>query len=123
MAVSVAPAQSYLHAATAVLDEPGGLGRAARRSAAFLIRGGLESALGDWLDGKSKGARAANFSVQLQCLQRLHPDQQLAARVAWTWAALSQATHHNGYELAPQRRDLERWMETVSAFCAGDSNV
>ena len=115
-----APAVPWgLASAQKVLDEPGCLGRAARRSAAFLIRHALESELGDFLDGKAPGARSANFSVQLQCLQRLHPDTELARRVSWTWEALSKATHHHGYEIPPSRKDLARWMGTVAELRVG----
>ena len=109
---------SCLVAARTVLDEPGALGRAARRSAAFLIRTSLESTLRVFLNRAAPGATAANFTVRLHCLLHLHEDHELAARVAWTWAALSRATHHHGYEIPPPRRDLDRWMATVAEFQA-----
>ena len=112
----VTRAAALLTAARLVLDEPGRLGRGGHRSAALLTRGALEAALGRWLDGRAPGARSANFSVQLQCLHRLSEDRDMAARVAWTWAALSQATHHHGYELPPTRQDLERWLAVVHCF-------
>lgn len=92
------------------------LGRTARRSSALLARHALEKALGDWLVSRHKVSRSANFTVQLICLQHLHPDPELSQRVAWTWSALSAASHHRGYELPPQLPDLLNWLDTTEAF-------
>ena len=105
---------AILAAARMLLDDPDVLGRASRRATAFLVRGALEASLGEWLDQHARGARSANFRVQLLVLQRLGDEE--ASHIAWTWAALSQATHHHGYELPPTRGDLRRWLETVEGF-------
>jgi hypothetical protein len=92
------------------------LGRTARRSSALLARHALEAELGDWLVYEHQISSSANFTVQLICLQHLHPDKALARRVAWTWSALSAACHHRGYELPPPLTDLLTWLDTVDAF-------
>ena len=109
--------------ARTLLDEARGLaggseplGRTARRSSALLARHALEKALGDWLLEEHQVSRTANFTVQLICLQRLHPDTALARRVSWTWSALSAASHHRGYELPPPLSDLLTWLDTTQAF-------
>ena len=94
------------------------LGRAGPRSEAMLLRSALEGALSDWLCGNAKGAQAANFSVQLQVLHVRFPDSELAGRVAWTWDALSRATHFNGYVLPPGRKQLDEWEACVREFVA-----
>ena len=43
-------------------------------------------------------------------------DDQLSARVAHTWAALSNACHYHSYELVPTAGELEGWIETMDAF-------
>ena len=49
--------------------------------------------------------------------QQGHPaQQQLAARIAHTWSALSNACHYHSYELVPTAGELEGWIETVDAF-------
>lgn len=94
------------------------LGRAGPRSEAMLLRSALERALYDWLSANAKGAQAANFSVQLQVLQLRFPDRELSGRVAWTWEALSRATHFNGYVLPPGRKQLSEWEACVREFVA-----
>ena len=44
-----------------------------------------------------------------------HP---LAARVAWCWSALSDASHHRGLEMTPSAKDLTAWLDTVERFVA-----
>lgn len=44
-----------------------------------------------------------------------HP---LAAKVAWCWAALSDASHHRGLEMTPSAKDLTAWLDTVESFVA-----
>jgi hypothetical protein len=105
-----------LASARAVLADTDHLGLARPRSVAVLARHALEQAIADDLRQRAPGSQAANFTVQLICLQYMHPNRELTRRVAWTWSALSAATHHHGYELAPSTIDLERWLDTVAAF-------
>lgn len=38
------------------------------------------------------------------------------ARVAHTWASLSNACHYHAYELVPTAEELTGWIETVEEF-------
>ena len=109
-------APELLAKARALAEGHVALGRTARRSSALLARHALETALGDWLVSEHQVSRSANFTVQLICLQHLHPDRELAQRVSWTWSALSAACHHRGYELPPPLTDLLTWLDTVETF-------
>ena len=82
------------------------------RSAALLTRQALERSLREVLIRRYKLAGDPSFTSQLLASRAFLPGE-LARRAAWTWTALSQATHHHGYELAPTSEELERWMETV----------
>lgn len=88
------------------------------RAAAILARQALEGAMARVLAARVPGAQATNFTVQLLCLRRYLDDEQLAARVAYTWAALSSATHHHGYRLAPVASELRGWIEVAEALVA-----
>lgn len=84
------------------------------RAAAILTRQALERALADFLTDRAPGSQAASFTTQLLLLRLLHPNPELAARTAYTWSALSSATHHHGYELNPTAAALRAWLTTVS---------
>jgi hypothetical protein len=86
------------------------------RAAAFLARQALEAEVEQQLKALMPGAQTANRSVQLVCLREVHADRELAARVAWTWAALSEACHHYGYELPPTHAELLGWLGTIDAL-------
>jgi len=110
---------TFLEGARSLLDDPPqAMIHAAPRSAAAMARNALEHAMAVHLKGLAPGSQACDFTTQLIVLQHYMADKSLARRVAWTWSALSRATHHNGYELPPPRTDLERWLETVAEFAA-----
>lgn len=105
------------HAARALVDTTDTSPRALwARSAALLARQSLEMRLAEVLRTHAPGAQAANFRAQLVCLKGLFPGRLLPQQVAYTWAALSRATHHFAYELAPTAEELKAWLETVEAF-------
>jgi hypothetical protein len=54
--------------------------------------------------------------AQLICLPRYLSEGPLAASVANTWAALTQACHHHPYELPPTIGELRRWLEITQRF-------
>lgn len=56
------------------------------------------------------------FTTQLLVLRALHPDDPSATTIAYTWSALSQATHFHGYELPPTAEALRGWIESVETF-------
>jgi hypothetical protein len=86
------------------------------RAAAMLARQSLELALRDILAREAPGAHAAPFRTQLLVFRSLHHGDELPARIAYTWVALSQSTHYQGYELPPTAEALRGWIETVHAL-------
>ena len=82
------------------------------RSAALLARQALERSIRDQLIRKHKLCGEPSFRSQLLA-SRVYLGADLASRAAWTWTALSRATHHHGYELAPTAEELEGWMRVV----------
>jgi hypothetical protein len=88
------------------------------RAAAILARQALESHLREFLATAAPGAIEAPFRTRLLLLRELHPNKALATRAAYTWAALSEATHHHGYELAPTVVELASWLVTVEELVA-----
>lgn len=92
------------------------LGRAKPRAVAVLMRRTLETALAEFLAHAAPGCDRAPFTSRLLVMRHRHPDPGLAAEVAWTWSALSAATHHQGYELNPSSTVLAAWLATVRRF-------
>lgn len=90
------------------------------RSAALVTRQALEEALYEKLHSAHGVGKSAKFNTQLILLREISKDKNLAAEVAWTWSALSSATHIQGYALPPTLGELQRWLETVERFVASD---
>lgn len=88
------------------------------RAAALLARQALEIAVADTLSKHAPELLAAPFRTQFLVLRALAEDDGLAAQAAYTWVALSQATHHQGYELPPSAESLRSWIQTVEQFVA-----
>ena len=88
------------------------------RASALLGRQALEAALHDILVARAPGAQTTPFTTQLLLLRVLHEDKELAARIAYTWSALSRATHFQGYELPPTADALRAWLTSVDALLA-----
>lgn len=95
-----------------VRDPSHGADGAWARSAVLLARQALEQAIRQRLIHSYGLAGEPPFKALLLA-SRAFLEDALARRAAWTWAALSRATHHHGYELAPNAAELERWMDTV----------
>ncbi len=103
-----------LAAARRLLDQPADATAGLwPRAAALLARQALEGQLAHLLDAEAPGASAAPFTTQLLVLRSIHPNPDLAARVAYAWNALSRATHHHGYELPPTAVALRSWISTI----------
>jgi hypothetical protein len=51
--------------------------------------------------------------TQLICLRSYLGDARLAARAGHAWSALSRASHHHPYELAPTSAELQSWFSVV----------
>jgi hypothetical protein len=89
------------------------------RAAVLLARQALEARLAELVSAKGGDPRDAPFTAQLLVLPELLGDAELAGRVAWAWTALSRASHHHGYELAPTSSEVARWLEVVELFISG----
>jgi len=88
------------------------------RAAAVLTRQALEEGLARYWAKKAPGLDHAPFTAQLLCFAELFDDKALAAEVAWTWEALSSATHHHADPMPPGAADLTAWAATVERFLA-----
>lgn len=105
--------RELLAAARRLVDEPEPSTRGLwARAAALLARQALESQTQITLAKQAADLRKANWRAQLLCLQGV-TDEHIARRAYQTWAALSAATHHHGYELPPSAASLRGWMHTV----------
>lgn len=83
------------------------------RSAALLARQALEAAVRVKLDAYAQALDGASFRAQLLCLQGVVGDNDVARDASYLWSALSSATHHRGYELAPTAAELREWLAGV----------
>ena len=82
------------------------------RSAALLARQALERSVCGAIESRYGKIDRPSFSSQLIVLRSVVPDH-VAKEVAWTWSALSAATHAHGYELPATGGELRRWIDTV----------
>lgn len=82
------------------------------RAAAFLARQALERAIRHRLIRTHRLSGYPTFKALLLSSE-VFLGRDLSRRAGWSWEALSRATHHHGYELAPTAAELEAWMETV----------
>ena len=109
------PARSLLHAAEALADRPElGTRGLWPRASVLLARQALEVALKTYWSAAAPGVEECSARAQLLCLGRYLSDQPLAGRAHQVWAALSRASHHHPYDLAPTHDELHAWCETVA---------
>lgn len=84
------------------------------RATSLLARQALEAALDDLWRLRAPGLEQCSARAQLLCLPAYLPgNEELAERVSYTWAGLSQACHHHPYELSPTSSELLGWISTV----------
>jgi hypothetical protein len=76
------------------------------RATALLARQALEETLARYWVEHAPGVEHLNMRAQLNCLRAYLTPTALARDVAFTWHALSRATHHHPYELDPTREEL-----------------
>ena len=88
------------------------------RAATHLLRQALEAALDQLWAKRAPGVASAPMRNQLICLPFYLPDQELAKRGVWAWYAASEASHHQGFEMAPTSADLLAWLDVVDAVVA-----
>jgi len=105
----------------AVLDTAGGLLRRAEpataglwpRVSALLALQALETSLDRLWERRTLDLRGCSMRTQLICLRSYLEDPKLAARAGHAWSALSRASHHHAYELAPTAAELQAWFSVV----------
>jgi hypothetical protein len=108
-------ARELLAQARHLVDQPGAGTRGLwPRAAALLARQSLEVSLRTYWSVVAPGTEEASMRAQLLCLEGYMP--AAAARQAHlVWTALSRASHHHVYELAPTRDELVSWFQAVGA--------
>ncbi|MBX6355881.1 MAG: hypothetical protein IRZ05_08490 [Micromonosporaceae bacterium] len=114
-------AESYLTAADKLLTQlvPGARGTWPR-ACAWLIRLALETELAVfWAKSRHPEIGACRSRrAQLLLLPR-YANRELARRATHAWAALSRASHHHSYELAPTATELRHLRDEVAAVVTG----
>ena len=90
------------------------------RAVALLGRQALEQGLDDLWGAVAPRVREASRHAQLLCLGAFVRDEELVSGVRHAWHGLSQACHHQVYELAPTAAELDRWLDAVERLLAHD---
>ncbi|MGW0183507.1 hypothetical protein [Nocardia sp. NPDC003345] len=83
------------------------------RATAWILRIALEQAVDELWSRTEPDLMRCPMRAQLLAL-RVVADPATAARVAALWSALSHATHHHDYELAPGFTELRRWRDDTA---------
>jgi hypothetical protein len=84
------------------------------RATAFLLRSALELELAAYWAQVEPGLQACSMRAQLTVLRRPeYAGPDTGTDVAAAWHALSRASHHHAYELAPTVAELRSWAGTV----------
>jgi hypothetical protein len=83
------------------------------RAAALLGLQALEASLARLWKRRGLDLHGCTIRTQLICLRSYLDDSALAARAGHAWSALSRASHHHAYELAPTSTELESWISAV----------
>ncbi|MBK6578683.1 MAG: hypothetical protein IPG17_21310 [Sandaracinaceae bacterium] len=106
--------RQLLHAAHQLVEQPtiGTDGFWARTSAA-LARQALEQAVQVKLSRYAGSLEDVPWTAQMLAVHGVCSDHATAARAYFVWSALSQALHHNGYELPPSAEALRGWIVVV----------
>jgi hypothetical protein len=83
------------------------------RTSALLALDALETSVERLWQRHSLDFASCAMRTQLICLRSYLDDPPLAARAAHAWSALSRASHHHAYELAPTAVELQSWFAVV----------
>lgn len=113
------PDQLVTEARRLLNETPPGTVSAWPRAAALLCRQALEDTLDELWTAKAPSLRFVSMRAQLSCLPSYLSPPALARDVAFTWHALSRATHHHPYELDPTREELDSLVATTHTLVAG----
>lgn len=83
------------------------------RATAWILRIALEQSVDELWSRTEPDLARCPMRAQLLAL-RVVTDPLTAARIAALWTALSHATHHHDYELAPGVTELRRWRDDTA---------
>ncbi len=83
------------------------------RTAAFLGRQSLETALDAHWGRVLPNMQYATRRTQLACLDQFISDRATVDGTRTAWSALSRACHHHPYELSPTAAELNLWLTKV----------
>ena len=83
------------------------------RASALLACRALEATVNRLWERRALDLQGRSMRVQLICLRSYLEDTDLAARAGHAWSALSRASHHHPYELAPTADELRGWLSVV----------
>ena len=83
------------------------------RASALLACRALEATVHRLWERRALDLQRCSMRVQLICLRTYLGDTDLAARAGHAWSALSRASHHHAYELAPTAAELRGWFSVV----------
>jgi hypothetical protein len=98
-----------------VLDTPKALaGPGWSRSVVLLLRQALEDAVARFWIQRAPGMEQATRKSQFVALRLYVDDPATARREHHVWATLSDAAHHNTYDLAPTAAELRGWLDDVT---------
>jgi len=83
------------------------------RASALIAGQALEATLDRLWAAERLDFHLCPMRTQLICLRTYLGDADLAARASHAWSALSRASHHHAYELAPTATELQSWFGVV----------
>jgi len=85
------------------------------RAAAWVARSALEEVLQALVLARGCDPGGASARTLLGCIEVLYQDVDptVPGRAQYAWDALSRASHHHAYELAPTVGEVEGLIETV----------
>jgi hypothetical protein len=83
------------------------------RASALLGCRALEAAMRRLWERRALDYQGCPMRVQLIFLRIHLGDAELAGRTGHAWSALSRASHHHAYELAPTVAELQDWLSVV----------
>jgi len=83
------------------------------RASALLGLKALEAGVSRLWRERTLDLHGCSMRTQLICLRSYLEDPKLAARAGHAWSALSRASHHHAYELAPTAGELATWLSVV----------